>query len=92
MLFERVQRRTLKMIRGLEHLPYEDRLRELGLFSLKNKGLQKELIVAFQYLTEAYRKDGEGLSKRACSDRMKANGFKMEESRFRLDIRKRFLL
>ena len=39
-----------------------------------------------QYLKEAYRKAGEGLFIRAGSDRMRGNGFILEEGRFRLEI------
>ena len=38
------------MIQGMEHLPYEDRLRDLGLFSLEMRRLWGDLRMAFQYL------------------------------------------
>jgi len=43
------------MIRGLEQLSYEERLRELGSFSLEKSRLQGYLIVAFQALQDAYK-------------------------------------
>ena len=80
----------MKMIRGLDHLPCGNRLRELGLFSLERRRPGGDLITAFQYLQRTYRKVGEAVFRRACSDRMTGNGFKLEEGRFRLDIRKKF--
>lgn len=44
----------------MEHLSCEGRLRELGLFALK-KRLWRNLIAAFQFLKEVYKKDRERL-------------------------------
>ena len=49
-LLDWVQRRGAKMNKGVGYLCYEERLREVGLFSLEKRRLQGELIAAFQYL------------------------------------------
>ena len=48
------------------------------------------MVPFFQYLKGAYKKAREGLFIRAGSNRMRGNGFKLEENRFRLYIRKKF--
>ena len=47
-LLERVQRRATKMIRGLEHITNEDRLRHMGLFNLNKRKQLEDLNAAFQ--------------------------------------------
>jgi len=73
----------------VEHLSYEEKLRELGLLSLEKRRLWGDLIAALQNLTRAHKKDGDRLLSRACCDRTRCNGFKPKESTFRLDIRKK---
>ena len=55
-LLECIQRRATKIIQGMEHLPYEDWFREMGLIRLEKRRLQGDLIVAFQYLKGSYKK------------------------------------
>jgi len=64
------------MIQGMEHLSYEDRLRELGLFSLDKRRLRGDLITAFQNLKGNCRKEGDKHFSRVCGDRTRGNGFK----------------
>ncbi len=72
----------MKTITGLEHLPYEDRLRELGLFSIKKGRLRGHLSGVFQYLKGACKQEGEQTSTWSDRDRTRGSGFKLKKGRF----------
>lgn len=74
-LQEQVQRRGRKTVRGLDHFSYEDRLRVLMFFSLKQTRLQGSLTADFPCLKRAYKKVSENFFIWADNDRTRENSF-----------------
>ena len=87
---ERVQRKATRMIRGQQGRPYEERLRDLNLFSLQKRRLRGDLVACYKLVRGDQQALGESLFPRALPEATRNNGHKLAEGRFRLDIRRRY--
>ncbi|KAJ7405187.1 hypothetical protein WISP_141526 [Willisornis vidua] len=91
LLLKQVQQKATKMTKGLEYLCYEERLREMDLFSLKKRGLRGDLISVYEeHLKQGCQETGAKLFLVVLSNRTRGNRQKLMDRKFHLNMRKNF--
>ena len=86
-LLERVQWRATKMMKGLEHLFYEERLSDLGMFSLEKRTLRRDLIND-KYPSYGRQRDKARLFSEVYGDRTRRNSHKLKHRKFSTNVHK----
>ena len=81
------------VIKGLKHLSYEERLSNLGLFSLEKGRRKEDLINVYKYLKGGGRQMDEArLFSVVYSERTRSNGLKLKHRKFHTNMQKNFFM
>ena len=79
---EQVQQRAINIVKGLQHMMYEERLKDLSLFSLENRKLNGDIILFFSSLLGDHRQDGVKLFSEVHSTGVRGNWHKLQQGKF----------
>ena len=87
---ESVQRRATKLIPGFRSLPYEERLKRLDMFSLKDRRIRGDLIETFKILKNIDNINHSNFFEMSSQLMTRNNGLKLRGHRFNTDLRKNY--
>ncbi len=87
-LMERIQRLATRMVEGMRGLPYENRLRQLNIFSLERRRLHGELILAYNILHGRLDLPQAEFFEAPADRALRGHNFKLRQRSFRLLRRK----
>lgn len=77
---------------GLKCFPYEERLKEFGLYRLEKRGNCRILFTEWKYLKGGQRWDRIRLFSVVTSDKVWVSGYKLKHRRFFMNIRRRLVI
>ena len=87
--FEKVQKSATKIVHGLRHLSYEQRLRHLELTTLKKRKIRGDIIENFKITTGKERVDrSQFFQLSTCEYQLRGHTMKLSKQRTSLDVRK----